>query len=99
MSYKDNISTIASTNDRDYNWKKLSEELFELGEVCMKMVNKKQDNRPRMERFIEEAGDVIIRIDVIASIEEIVEPIASRKLEKTKKLVGYIDKGLYKGGV
>ena len=56
------IELIALRNDPKFNLTKLAEELFELGEVVTKMVNKGPDKAPTNEKFIEEAGDVILRL-------------------------------------
>lgn len=97
MMYEQNIELMIENNSPEYNWKKLAEELFELGEVAMKMINKKPDSQPPIGKFVEEAGDVKLRIDVIASIYSLRSLITERQKEKAEKLADYIHDGKYKG--
>ena len=59
---EDFLKLIAKGNLESFNYTKLAEELAELSEVVLKMNNKGVDKRPNKQLFIEEAGDVMIRI-------------------------------------
>lgn len=99
MKYNDIINEIVNYNDAKYNVSKLSEELFELGEVCMKMLNKKPDKQPPIEKLIEELGDVILRCKVVSVQFNITDQVNERALDKANQLNNYIQQGKYKGGI
>jgi len=84
MSLKDKIEIVASERDLLYCYLKTAEELFELGEICMKQVTKPQGSEDRIPHLIEECGDVIMNIKILASklyIEDEVKKRVSDKLE------------------
>lgn len=93
------VKNIAEYNTKQYNYSKLCEELFELGEVCMKTINKKQKSQPPIEKIIEEVGDVIVRIRVLCQVEGIFGPVSNRIGEKLNQIQKSIDKQQYKGGI
>jgi len=68
---------------------KLCEEMSELGEVLLKYVNKNKDNKPPIEKIIEELGDVFFRGTVIVEQFDIEEPVINRIDEKRKQLYDY----------
>lgn len=94
------IDFLAKNNERQYNWSKLAEECLELGEVAIKMAHKEGSGKsPTMDHFIEEAGDVILRLDVIFRVLNIPRDMAEvlidkRIQEKIAKFETY--KGKYK---
>ena len=98
---EDVIQYLAQTNDELYNWNKLSEELFELGEVAMKMSNKNgTEKQPPMEKFIEEAGDVVLRIDLLGKKYGVLDDIMDRINDKLEnKFAGYINENKYIGRI
>lgn len=98
IMYEENIQRMIENNSLEYNWKKLAEELFELGEVAMKMINKKPDSQPKLEKFVEEAGDVVLRIDLLSRVYKCQDLVEERMLLKAEKLAEYIHEGKYVGG-
>lgn len=99
MGYNEIVNQVATYNRPEYNFTKLAEELFELGEVCMKMVNKKPDKQPPKEKLVEELGDVIIRCKILSIQEGITDGVNTRANDKALQLLGYIEQGKYKGGI
>jgi len=101
MTSNEVIQALAETNDEMYNWNKLSEELFELGEVAMKMSNKNgTEKQPPMEKFIEEAGDVMLRIAVLGEKYHVGKDIMQRIEDKTEgKFAGYLKENKYIGRI
>lgn len=93
------ILNIIKNNSPKYNYSKLCEELFELGEVCSKMINKKSEAAPSKEKLIEELGDVYLRIYIICKQENIIEKVDERINAKLEQLNKYISEGKYKGGL
>lgn len=97
---KETLKLLVSTNESSYNWQKLAEELFELGEVVMKKINKNgTEKEPSFDKIVEEIGDVLLRIDILCdkyNLSEIVKERISNKLIKFKT---YIDKEKYIGRI
>lgn len=84
MSTKDRIELIASERDLSYCYLKTAEELFELGEILLKQVTKPQGSDDRIPHLIEECGDVILNIKILASklyIEDEVKKRVENKLQ------------------
>lgn len=99
MEYNEIAQMIIRYNEPKYNFSKLAEELFELGEVCMKMINKKPDKQPPKGKLIEEMGDVLLRCKVICLQENIAVGVNERVLAKGNQLYNYMIEGKYKGGI
>ena len=84
MSLKDKIEIVASERDLSYCYLKTAEELFELGEILLKMITKPNGSEERIPHLIEECGDVIMNIKILASklyIEDEVKKRVESKLE------------------
>ena len=84
MSLKEKINMVASERDLSFCYLKTAEELFELGEILIKMVTKPQGSDDRIPHLIEECGDVILNIKILASklyIEDEVKKRVESKLE------------------
>ncbi len=84
MSLKDKIELVASERNLSYCYLKTAEEIFELGEIIMKQVTKPINSDERIPHLIEECGDVILNIKILASklyIEDEVKKRVSDKLE------------------
>lgn len=87
---------LSIANGRKYNLRKLSEELNELAAVCLKLSNKKGDNEPTRKEFIDELGDVKIRLSIVASSENVLRSeIDNRILYKANKYIEYASSGKY----
>lgn len=84
MSTKDKINIVASERDLSYCYLKTAEELFELGEILIKMVTKPNGSEERISHLIEECGDVILNIKILTSklyIEDEVKKRIENKLD------------------
>lgn len=96
---EDSIKTILAYNRPEFNYLKLAEELAELSEVVIKRYLKKEENKPPLSKLVEEVGDVLLRLKILSRMENISLDINIRVINKTAKLLEYIDEGKYKGGV
>jgi NTP pyrophosphatase (non-canonical NTP hydrolase) len=95
---KDIVKELLAYNEPGYNYLKLVEELAELQEVVIKRYLKKEENKPPLEKLVEEMGDVLLRMRVVATQEKIKDEVSQRVADKSSKLLGYIKEGKYKGG-
>lgn len=93
------IKEILAYNKPEFQYIKLAEELAELSEVIIKRYLKKDPHKPPIEKIIEELGDVKLRIELLIAQENIHYHVEDRILQKSNKLLNYIDNGEYKGGV
>ena len=87
MSLKEKINIVASERDLSYCYLKTAEELFELGEILIKMVTKPQGSEERIPHLIEECGDVIMNIKILASKLQIGDDIKKRVSDKLNTLL------------
>ena len=87
MNLKEKINIVASERDLSYCYLKTAEELFELGEILLKMVTKPNGSEERIPHLIEEAGDVIMNIKILASKLKIENKIKERVENKLESLL------------
>ena len=87
MNLKDKINIVASERDLSYCYLKVAEELFELGEILLKQVTKPQGSDDRIPHLIEECGDVIMNIKILASKLQIGDDIKKRVEKKLETLL------------
>ena len=87
MNLKDKINIVASERNLSYCYLKTAEELFELGEILIKMVTKPQGNEDRIPHLIEEAGDVILNVKILASKLYIEDEVEKRVEDKLNTLL------------
>ena len=87
MSLKDKINIVASERDLSYCYLKTAEELFELGEILIKMVTKPNGSDGRIPHLIEECGDVILNIKILASKLYIEDEVNKRVEDKLNTLL------------
>ena len=87
MSLKDKINIVASERNLSYCYLKTAEELFELGEILLKQVTKPNGSEERIPHLIEECGDVILNIKILASKLEIENKIKKRIESKLDTLL------------
>lgn len=78
MNLKDKIEIVASERDLSFCYQKVAEELFELGEIIMKQITKPQGSEDRILYLIEECGDVILNIKILASKLYIEDEVKNR---------------------
>jgi len=91
---------LARTNKKKFNFSKLAEELTELNEICLKYINKKKEFKPTKEKFIEEIGDVRIRLGILEQALGInVLDISNRIIFKANKFLEYIKEDKYDKGI
>ena len=84
MSLKEKINIVASERNLSYCYLKTAEELFELGEILLKQVTKPNGSDDRIPHLIEECGDVMLNIKILASklyIEDEVKKRIENKLD------------------
>ena len=87
MSLKEKINIVASERDLSYCYLKTAEELFELGEILIKMVTKPNGSDGRIPHLIEECGDVIMNIKILASKLYIEDEVKKRVENKLSTLL------------
>ena len=87
MSLKEKINIVASERDLSYCYLKTAEELFELGEILIKMVTKPTGSDGRIPHLIEECGDVIMNIKILASKLYIEDEVKKRVEVKLSTLL------------
>lgn len=87
MNLKEKINIVASERNLSYCYLKTAEELFELGEILLKMVTKPNGSEERIPHLIEEAGDVIMNIKILASKLKIEDKIKKRVESKLESLL------------
>ena len=87
MSLKDKINIVASERDLSYCYLKVAEELFELGEILLKQVTKPDGSDDRIPHLIEECGDVILNIKILASKLYIEDEVKKRVSDKLNTLL------------
>ena len=87
MSLKEKINIVASERDLSYCYLKTAEELFELGEILIKMVTKPNGSDDRIPHLIEECGDVIMNIKILTSKLYIEDEVKKRVSDKLNTLL------------
>ena len=87
MSLKEKINMVASERNLSYCYLKTAEELFELGEILLKQVTKPQGSEERIPHLIEECGDVILNIKILASKLYIEDEVKKRLQSKLDTLL------------
>lgn len=70
---------------------KVVEETTELNEVLIKMVTKREDLKPPIDKVIEEMGDVLFRIAVLAKKMDIEGEVEDRFNEKMAQVIRWIN--------
>jgi NTP pyrophosphatase (non-canonical NTP hydrolase) len=91
---------LVETNKKKFNLTKLAEELTELNELCLKHVNKHKEFRPTKDKFIEEIGDVILRMYILSERFGITEEEIKERIKfKANKFLQYIKEDKYDRGV
>lgn len=87
MNLKEKINIVASERDLSYCYLKTAEELFELGEILLKQITKPNGSDDRIPHLIEECGDVIMNIKILASKLHIEDEIKKRVEDKLQTLL------------
>lgn len=95
------IDYLVTTNNDNYNYLKLIEELFELGDVITKTITKKDTvKQPPLKDLIGEMGDVVLRIAILCKTLNVEKEVISYVVDKlTNKFAGYIKEGKYIGRI
>lgn len=87
MNIKEKINIVAVDRNLSFCYQKVAEELFELGEIIMKQINKPNGCDERIPHLIEECGDVILNIKILASKLYIENEIKKRIEDKLQTLL------------
>ena len=87
MNLKEKINIVATDRDLSYCYLKTAEELFELGEILLKQVTKPNGSDDRIPHLIEECGDVIMNIKILASKLYIEDEVKKRVENKLSTLL------------
>lgn len=87
MNIKKDIDKVASERKLSFCYKKVAEELFELGEIVMKQLNKPDGAELRIKALSEEMGDVILNTMLLASKLQIEDDVKERIKNKLKTLL------------
>ena len=95
---KEIIEKVIGYNSSERNILKVVEETTELNEVLIKYLTKSPELKPKIEKIIEEMGDTLFRMKVVAEMLGISKDVNKRFEQKAKQIGEYIDKKLYKGG-
>lgn len=98
--YKDNVQltseTLGHKREGYGHHLKVLEESAELSEVLLKTITKAKGYKPPIDKIIEESGDLLFRIDVLAHKLGIKDKIQERRLQKSFQLKEYIETGKWK---
>lgn len=98
MDAVDVAIVMADNHDRKRCYSKLAEECIELAEVCIKMANKTPELEPPVDKVIEEAGDILFRLSVVAEIEDrisgkdLLQEVYERHNEKAWQVLQWLKK-------
>lgn len=95
---KEVIEQLQSYNTLDRNILKVVEETTELNEVLIKFITKKPELKPPIAKIVEEAGDVLLRLKVIAAHFGIADAINERVKHKAAQIGKWMSEDKYKGG-
>ena len=87
MNTTDKIELTAGKRSLSFCYQKVAEELFELGDVIMKQINKPNGSEDRIPHLIEECGDVILNIKILASKLYIEDEVKKRIENKLNTLL------------
>ena len=77
---------------REKNILKAVEECAELQEVLVKLLTKGESTRPKIEKIIEEAGDVMFRIYVLTEMLGITDKTFDRTEQKAEFILKWVEK-------
>lgn len=86
MTVNEITSKVAESYDENKLVLKVVEECMELCEVLVKGVTKAEGYKPPKAKIIEEMGDVIFRMQVLAKKLQIEESVTARVIEKAEQL-------------
>lgn len=87
MKIKKNIKIASSERELQFCYLKVIEELFELGEACTKQITKPIGAEDRMEHLIEEMGDVLLNVRILAEKLDISSKVKERIESKLNTLI------------
>jgi NTP pyrophosphatase (non-canonical NTP hydrolase) len=96
---KETIAKLLDYNTPEKNILKVVEETTELNEVLIKFLTKSPELKPPIAKIIEEMGDTIFRMKVIATHFKINDEVNNRVKEKAAQLEEWMSQKKYKGGV
>lgn len=71
---------------KEQNLLKVVEECAELQEVLVKYLTKNEQFKPKLEKIVEEMGDVVFRIVVLSKVLEVEDDVQNRMEQKAEQL-------------
>ncbi len=80
--------------DKDKTILKVVEECMEMCEVLVKTVTKAEGYKPPVDKIVEEMGDTIFRMQVLAKKLQIEQAVDARIIEKGEQLDKWVDSRL-----
>jgi len=97
MNLEEKVKIITNNSSVEYCLQKTAEELFELGEVIMKQITKPNgaDSPERLAKIIEESGDVLLNINILAQKLNITDKIGERIVHKVEQCFERVNKIKY----
>lgn len=96
---KEIVNKVIAYNTPEKNILKVVEETTELNEVLIKYLTKTPELKPKIEKIIEEMGDTLFRMKVVAEMFGISKEVNKRFEQKANQLDKWIEEKKYKGGV
>lgn len=93
MKYYDTVEKavdiLAKNVTKETNTLKVVEECAELQEVLLKGITKSDASKPSQEKIVEEMGDVVFRVMVLARVMGVEVEVEKRIEDKAKFLYGW----------
>lgn len=86
------VEKMAETLDEKTLTLKVVEECMELSEVLVKRVTKSDELKPPVEKIIEEAGDLLFRLDILMEKLGIHDQVYGRFQEKGEQIAIWFKK-------
>jgi NTP pyrophosphatase (non-canonical NTP hydrolase) len=87
MNIKKDINLAASKRTLQFTYLKVIEELFELGETCSKQLTKPVGSQDRLDHLVEEMGDVIINVKLLATKLNLTKQVKQRIIDKLQAIL------------
>lgn len=84
--YELTIQKVLKHNTPEKNVLKVVEECMELSEVLVKYLTKQPEDKPKIDKIIEESGDVIARLRILCYQLDITREVSQRIDFKFKQL-------------
>jgi NTP pyrophosphatase (non-canonical NTP hydrolase) len=83
------VDILAKNVTKEKNILKVVEECAELQEVLVKYLTKSEELKPKQEKIVEEMGDVVFRIMVLARAMNIEKEVDQRMQDKATQMYNW----------